>query len=69
MKEKVAKRIKEIRQENKLSQARFGKMLFVSQDTVSLWENAKSLPSTEYVIAIAKTFNVSADYLLCIKDE
>lgn len=65
----IAKRIKEIRIENKMSQAQFGQALFVSQDTVSLWENGKSLPSTEYVILIAKKFNVSADYILCLKEE
>ena len=65
----IAKRIKEIRVENKLSQAQFGEVLFVSQDTVSLWENGKSLPSTEYVILIAKKFGVSADYILCLKED
>lgn len=69
MRELIAKRIKEIRIENKLSQVKFGEILFVSQDTVSLWEQGKSLPSTEYIIAIAKTFNISADYILCLKDE
>ena len=69
MKENIAKRIKEIRQENKLSQAEFGKRLFVSQDTVSLWEKGKSLPTVEYVIQMAKIFNLSADYILCLDDE
>ena len=68
MKNKVAKRIKEIRVENKLSQNEFGKMLLVSQDTVSLWETGKSLPSAEIIIAIAKQFNISADYILCLSD-
>ena len=66
MRTEIAKRIKEIRTENKLSQVKFGEILFVSQDTVSLWEQGKSLPSTEYVIEIAKKFNVSADYILCL---
>ena len=64
----VSKRIKEIRLDNKLTRAQFGEKLAVSQDTVSLWENGKSLPATEYVIAISKTFGVSADYILGLSE-
>lgn len=64
----VAERIKEIRIENKLSQTKFGDILYVSQDTVSLWENGKSLPNAEQIIEICRRFNVSADYLLGLAD-
>ena len=64
----VAERIKEIRIENKLSQTNFGDILYVSQDTVSLWENGKSLPNAEQIIEICKRFSVSADYLLGLVD-
>lgn len=60
----IAARIKETRLENHLNQSQFGEKLSVSQDTVSLWENGKSVPTTEYVILITTTFGVSADYLL-----
>ncbi len=66
--ERISKRIKEIRLENGLSQQKFGEILAVSQDTVSLWENGKSVPTAEFLIAIATQFNVSADYILCLKD-
>lgn len=69
MKGLVGNRIKEIRTEHNLSQAEFGKLFFVSQDTVSLWEKGKSYPNTEFVIAIAKKFNISADYILCLENE
>ncbi len=62
--ERIAKNIKEIRQEARLSQKEFGEKLSVSQDTVSLWEKGKSIPTTDLVIIIAKTFSVSADFLL-----
>ncbi len=65
----VSKRIKEIRREENLSQAKFGEALFVSQDTISLWEQGKSLPTTELIVAIAKKFNVSADYILGLDEE
>lgn len=64
----VAERIKEIRSENKLSQAEFGKLFSVSQDTVSLWEKNKSMPGVEYVVAICKKFHISADYLLGLSE-
>ena len=65
---RIAQRIKEIRLENKLNQSDFGKIISVSQDTISLWEKGKSLPNTEFIIEICKKFNVSADYLLGLED-
>ncbi len=66
--QETGKRIKEIRTERKLSQTQFGKILEVSQDTVSLWENGKSLPPAEIVIFIARKYGISADYILGLKD-
>ena len=66
--QRIGKRIKEIRIENGLSQQKFGAELSVSQDTVSLWENGKSLPTAEFLIAMAKRFQVSTDYILCLTD-
>lgn len=57
-----------MRIENGLSQQKFGAELSVSQDTISLWENGKSLPSTEFLIAMAKRFDISVDYILCLTD-
>ncbi len=64
----IGERVKEVRAENKMTQREFGEKLSVSQDTISLWEKGKSLPSTEYVILICRKFGVSADYLLGLKD-
>ena len=64
----IGERIKEIRAEFDLSQAKLGDLLLVSQDTISLWENGKSVPTTEFLIAIATQFEVSVDYILCLKD-
>ena len=66
--QKIGTRIKEIRVEHKLSQAVFWEKLSVSQDTVSLWEKGKSVPTAEFLIAIATTFQVSVDYILCIAE-
>lgn len=64
----IGERIKELRSEYSLSQAKLGEFLTVSQDTVSLWENNKALPTVEYIILMCKIFDVSADYLLGLID-
>lgn len=64
----VGQRIREIRYESKLNQSEFGQSISVSQDTISLWENGKSLPNTEFIILICKKYNVSADYLLGLEE-
>ena len=64
----IGERIKELRLENNFSQGKLGKCLLVSQDTISLWENSKALPSVEYIISMCKIFEVSADYLLGLID-
>ena len=63
-----AKRLKELRLENELTQSEFGELLNVSQDTISLWENNKSYPSIDYLYKICKHFSVSADYLLNLEE-
>ena len=64
----IGERIKEIRKDNHLTQAEFGKLLSVSQDSISLWETGKAYPMIQHVIIIAKTFNVSSDYILGISE-
>ena len=60
----IGKIIKELRKEKGMSQTQLAELLFVSQDTVSLWECGKSLPDVKAVIAMTKIFGVSADYIL-----
>lgn len=62
--QEFSKRLKELRIENGYSQTYFGKLLNVSQDTISLWERDKSYPTTDCLYKICKTFSISADYLL-----
>lgn len=64
----IASRIKEIRLTAGLTQEAFGKMLNVSQDTISLWEKGKSLPSVEDVIFISNMYGISSDYILGLSD-
>ena len=64
----IGKRIRELRLAKNLSQTKLASLINTTQDTISLWELGKSLPSIDYVIELVKLFNVSADYLLGIKE-
>ena len=64
---KIGLTIKELRKEYGMSQTQLASLLFISQDTVSLWECGKSLPDIETVVKLTKIFNVTSDYLLGIE--
>ena len=57
-------RIKELRQEQKLTQIQLAQRLFVDQTAVSKWEKEIAFPSAEMQRKLADLFNVSIDYLL-----
>ena len=61
-------RIKLIREANKLTQVEFGKILNVTKQTVSNWENNNIQPSIEIVKKIALKFGVSSVYILELED-
>lgn len=61
-------RIKIVRESNKLSQVGFGKILNVSKQTVSNWENNNVQPSVDILKDMAIKFNVSSDFLLELDD-
>ena len=64
----IAARSKEIRRDLGLTQSQFGEKLSTSQDTVSHWELGTRFPTTDFVISICRIFDISADYLLGLKD-
>ena len=64
-----AERLKELRQENELSQRQLAEKLGLSHSVVAHWENEIRVPSAEAIILLAKFFDVSADYLLGLKNE
>ena len=57
-------RIKLIREANNLKQVEFGRILNVTKQTVSNWENNNIQPSVEMIKKIALNFGVSSDYIL-----
>ena len=60
-------KIKELRVKNKVTQEELAKVLQVSTQAVSKWENGGS-PDLELVPSIATYFNVTTDYLFDMKN-
>ena len=61
---KIGNSIQMIRKENNLSQEEFGKLFHVTRQTISNWENEKSYPDLQTLIAISEHFEISLDKLL-----
>ena len=56
--------IKKLRVARGLNQVEFAKILGVSKQCVSNWENDNVMPSIEMLVKIADFFNVTTDYVL-----
>ena len=59
-----AERMSNLRQDNDLSQKKVADMLGVAQTTYSQYELEKRPMPIDYLIALCKFYNVSADYML-----
>lgn len=59
----------ELRMEKGLSQRDMAKICNISQATYNNWENGKTQPSIEQLIALAKFYAVSVDYLIGNSDD
>ena len=66
---KIGHIIKELRMEMDCTQNKLADVLGVTQDSISLWENDKRVPDTQYIVGMAKFFDVSTDYLLGLTNE
>lgn len=60
----LCKKIKKIRNDNKLTQEQFAEKMLVSRTAVSKWENGTCYPSIDSLKYMSKIFNVSLDKLL-----
>lgn len=60
----VAEMIKKTRTEANMTQEEYGLKFGVSRQTVSSWENERSLPDLQMLIDICNTYHVSLDKLL-----
>lgn len=59
-----AQRLKDLRQEKKISQTELASALNISNRTISMYEQGNSEPNVEILLKIADYFNVTADYLI-----
>lgn len=62
-------RLKELRKENELTQMELAKAICVTQSMITRWEKDECEPTASAIIAIARYFNVTTDYLLGLEKE
>lgn len=62
-------RIREIRMAKRMSQVELAKILDVTKQSVSNWENENIQPSIEMLSKIADALSVTTDYLLARQDK
>lgn len=62
------KKLKDLRTENGLTQRELGEKLGYCNQTVSFWESGRREPDLDALVAVAKFFDVSVDYLLGLKE-
>lgn len=66
--ENFATRLKFLRDELKLSQAKLAKEIGATQKAIDFWEKNINEPKASYIISLARFFGVSTDYLLGVED-
>lgn len=61
-------RLKELREIKGISQMQLAKELNLSQSAVAKWELGKTEPTASAIIAVAKYFNETTDFILGVTD-
>lgn len=59
----IGARIKGVREEHKLTQEEFGKLVGVNMKTISLMENGHRRPSQEVLSIISSKYNINLDWV------
>ncbi|NTV49973.1 MAG: helix-turn-helix transcriptional regulator [Geobacteraceae bacterium] len=65
----IGYRIKEKRQQLKLSQKELAEKIEVTPSAINQYEKGDKVPSSEKIISLAKTLGVSSDYLLGVSND
>lgn len=63
-----AERLRDLRREHGMTLKDVALGVDISINTVSRWERKERIPNIENIIALAKFFNVSTDYLCGLED-
>lgn len=61
---RLAKKLKELRAVNNLSQCDLSKQVRINPITICKWENCETLPKIKAIIKLSNFFNVSVDYFI-----
>lgn len=61
-------RLKELRKERGISQMQLAKELKLSQSAVAKWELGKTEPTASAIIAVARYFNETTDFILGVTE-
>ncbi len=64
----LGEKVRNLREDADLNQTQLGKAVNMTQRKISYIECGKYEPSIEDIVAFCKYFNVSADYLLGLKE-
>lgn len=62
----IGEKIRELRELNGYTQTALAKRLGLSRSAINAWEMGISIPSTQYIVELAKLFKTSSDYILCL---
>lgn len=62
------KRLKDLREDNDLTQSDIAKLLQTTQEQISKYETGKQMMGIDKYIELAKFYNVSLDYLAGLID-
>lgn len=64
----LADRLKNLRESSGLTQSDIARSFGISRSSVNSWEMGLSVPSTQYIVELAKKFEVSTDFLLGLEE-
>lgn len=64
----LGNKIRLLREKSGLTQAALARELGISRSGVNAWEMGLSVPQVQYIVALAKQFKVSSDYILGIEE-
>lgn len=60
----VSEKIRILRERTNMTQSELAKRLSVTRSSVNAWESGLSVPTSVFIVELAKVFHVSTDYLL-----
>ena len=67
--EQIGKRLRAVREGDRLTQVNMAEILGVQQSRINRYETGQSTPSPEVFVKYADYFDVSMDYLYCRTDK